>query len=88
MRSDSAGDSRSAVKKIRLGAATYRHIKTLSESNQVVGVDYPGHTRYEWADGQDKVRCSCRACNRVPALEMPRKILHRLRHPRGTSPGL
>ena len=62
----------SAVKKMpRLGiATTYRHIKTLSESNQVVGVDYPGQPpRYEWADGQDKVHFSCRACNKLYALE-------------------
>ena len=39
----------------RLGiATTYRHIKSLSESHQVVGVDYPGQPpRYEWADRQN-----------------------------------
>ena len=61
-----------ASKKIpRLGiATTYRHIKTLSESHQVVGVDYPGQPpRYEWADGQDKVHFACRACDKLFALE-------------------
>ena len=37
---------------------------------EVVGVDYPGQPpRYEWADGQDKVHFSCRACNKLYALE-------------------
>jgi len=61
-----------ASKKIpRLGiATTYRHLKTLSESLQVVGVDYPGQPpRYEWADGKDKVHFSCRACDKLFALE-------------------
>ena len=61
-----------ASKKIpRLGiATTYRHIKTLSENHQVVGVDYPGQPpRYEWADGQDKVHFACRACYKLFALE-------------------
>ena len=55
----------------RLGiATTYRHLKTLCENHQVVGVDYPGQPpRYEWADGQDKVHFSCRACNKLFALE-------------------
>ena len=55
----------------RLGiATTYRHLKTLSENHQVVGVDYPGQPpRYEWADGLDKVHFSCRACNKLFALE-------------------
>ncbi|MBT3667896.1 MAG: transcriptional repressor, partial [Opitutae bacterium] len=37
----------------RIGiATTYRHLKSLSDDNQVVGVDYPGQPpRYEWADG-------------------------------------
>tara|TARA_B100001248_G_C27309398_1_gene421134 strand:+ start:102 stop:473 length:372 start_codon:yes stop_codon:yes gene_type:complete len=51
-------------------ATTYRHLKTLSESDQVVGVDYPGQPpRYEWADGQDKVHFACRTCNKLFALE-------------------
>ena len=61
-----------AVKKMpRLGiATTYRHLRTLSESNQVVGVDYPGQPpRYEWADGQDKVHFACRNCDKLFALE-------------------
>ena len=55
----------------RLGiATTYRHIKNLCESQQVVGVDYPGQPpRYEWADGQDKVHFACRACDKLFALE-------------------
>ena len=55
----------------RLGiATTYRHIKSLSESHQVVGVDYPGQPpRYEWADGQDKVHFACRNCEKLFALE-------------------
>ena len=61
-----------AVKKMpRLGiATTYRHIKTLCEKNQVVGVDYPGQPpRYEWADGKDKVHFACRDCDKLFALE-------------------
>ena len=55
----------------RLGiATTYRHIKSLSETNQVVGVDYPGQPpRYEWADGKDKVHFACRSCDKLFALE-------------------
>ena len=55
----------------RLGiATTYRHLKALSESNQVVGVDYPGQPpRYEWADGQDKVHFACRSCDKLFALD-------------------
>jgi len=55
----------------RLGiATTYRHLKTLSENNQVVGVDYPGQPpRYEWADGQDKVHFACRSCDKLFALD-------------------
>ena len=51
----------------RLGiATTYRHLKTLSENHQVVGVDYPGQPpRYEWADGQDKVHFACRSCDKL-----------------------
>ena len=61
-----------AIHKIpRLGiATTYRHLKALSESNQVVGVDYPGQPpRYEWADGQDKVHFACRSCDKLFALD-------------------
>ena len=61
-----------AKKKIpRLGiATTYRHLKSLTESNQVVGVDYPGQPpRYEWADGKDKVHFACRSCDKLFALE-------------------
>ena len=61
-----------AVNKIpRLGiATTYRHLRSLTESNQVVGVDYPGQpTRYEWADGKDKVHFACRSCDKLYALE-------------------
>ena len=47
-------------------ATTYRHLKVLSEGNQVVGVDYPGQPpRYEWADGKDKVHFSCRSCDKL-----------------------
>ena len=55
----------------RLGiATTYRHLKALSENNQVVGVDYPGQPpRYEWADGQDKVHFACRSCDKLFALD-------------------
>ena len=61
-----------AIKKIpSLGiATTYRHLRTLSETNQVVGVDYPGQPpRYEWADGKDKVHFACRNCDKLFALE-------------------
>ena len=61
-----------AVKKVsRLGiATTYRHLKSLTESNQVVGVDYPGQPpRYEGADGKDKVHFACRSCDKLFALE-------------------
>ena len=61
-----------AARKIpRLGiATTYRHIRKLTEEQQVVGVDYPGQPpRYEWADGKDKVHFSCRSCNKLYALE-------------------
>ncbi len=55
----------------RLGiATTYRHLKKLCASHQVVGVDYPGQPpRYEWADGQDKVHFACRSCDKLFALE-------------------
>ena len=55
----------------RIGiATTYRHLKSLSDDNQVVGVDYPGQPpRYEWADGQDKVHFACRTCDKLFALE-------------------
>jgi len=51
-------------------ATTYRHLKSLGESQQVVGVDYPGQPpRYEWADGRDKVHFACRSCEKLFALE-------------------
>ena len=51
-------------------ATTYRHLKSLGESQQVVGVDYPGQPpRYEWADGRDKVHFACRSCDKLFALE-------------------
>ena len=51
-------------------ATTYRHLKSLTESKQVVGVDYPGQPpRYEWADGKDKVHFACRSCDKLFALE-------------------
>ena len=54
-----------------LGIATiYRQLKALSESLQVVGVDYPGQPpRYEWVDGKDKVHFTCRTCKKLFALE-------------------
>ena len=61
-----------AVNKIpSLGiATTYRHLKSLTDLNQVVGVDYPGQPpRYEWADGKDKVHFACRSCDKLFALE-------------------
>lgn len=61
-----------AVKNIpRLGlATTYRHLKSLTDSQKVVGVDYPGQPpRYEWADGKDKVHFACRFCDKLYALE-------------------
>ena len=55
----------------RLGiATTYRHLRKLTEEQQVVGVDYPGQPpRYEWADGEDKVHFACRSCDKIFALE-------------------
>ena len=51
-------------------ATTYRHLKSLGESQQVVGVDYPGQPpRYEWVDGEDKVHFACRSCDRLFALD-------------------
>jgi Fur family ferric uptake transcriptional regulator len=51
-------------------ATTYRHLKSLGENQQVVGVDYPGQPpRYEWADGKDKVHFACRSCDKLFALE-------------------
>ena len=51
-------------------ATTYRHLKTLTENQSVVGVDYPGQPpRYEWADGQDKVHFACRSCDKLFALD-------------------
>jgi len=56
-----------------LGLATaYRHIRSLAEEGDLVGVDYPGQpTRYEWADGRDKPHFSCRCCNKLFALDLP-----------------
>jgi Fur family ferric uptake transcriptional regulator len=55
----------------RIGiATTYRHLKSLTKSHHVVGVDYPGQPpRYEWADGKDKVHFACRACKKLFALD-------------------
>ena len=55
----------------RLGiATTYRHLKSLTHSQQIVAVDYPGQPpRYEWADGKDKVHFACRSCHKLFALE-------------------
>jgi len=55
----------------RLGiATTYRHLRKLTEDQQVVGVDYPGQPpRYEWADGKDKVHFACRSCDKLFAME-------------------
>ena len=51
-------------------ATTYRHLKILGQSQQVVGVDYPGQPpRYEWADGEDKVHFACRSCDKLFALK-------------------
>ena len=51
-------------------ATTYRHLKALGESQQVVCVDYPGQPpRDEWADGKDKVHFACRSCDKLFALE-------------------
>jgi Fur family ferric uptake transcriptional regulator len=51
-------------------ATTYRHLKSLGENQQVVGVDYPGQPpRYEWVDGKDKVHFACRSCDKLFALE-------------------
>lgn len=51
-------------------ATTYRHLKSLGQNKQVVGVDYPGQPpRYEWADGKDKVHFACRSCDKLFALE-------------------
>jgi Fur family ferric uptake transcriptional regulator len=51
-------------------ATTYRHLKSLSENQQVVGVDYPGQPpRYEWVDGKNKVHFACRSCDKLFALE-------------------
>ena len=69
----------------RLGiATTYRHLKTLSENHQVVGVDYPGQPpRYEWADGKDKVHFACSACDKLFALEDTTEDIPPAKAPRG-----
>ena len=51
-------------------ATTYRHVKALAEQSVVVGVDYPGQpTRYEWADGLQKVHFVCRSCEKLFAIQ-------------------
>ena len=51
-------------------ATTYRHLKSLSENQQVVGVDYPGQPpRYEWVDCKNKVHFACRSCDKLFALD-------------------
>mgnify|MGYP001334375455 CR=1 FL=1 len=51
-------------------ATTYRHIRLLVEEGRLVGVDYPGQpTRYEWADGQQKIHFACRSCDKLFALK-------------------
>ena len=54
-----------------IGLATiYRHIRALVGEGSLVGVDYPGQpTRYEWADGQQKIHFGCRSCDKLFALE-------------------
>ena len=50
-------------------ATTYRHVRKLAEEGLLVGVDYPGQpTRYEWADGQQKIHFGCRACEKLFAV--------------------
>ena len=52
---------------------TYRHVRSLAEQGLVVGVDYPDQpTRYEWADGRNKTHFSCRGCDKLFALDLPR----------------
>ncbi len=73
------------LKSPRIGiATTYRHLKVLSEGNQVVGVDYPGQPpRYEWADGKDKVHFSCRSCDKlIRVLTIQPEIYHPPTHPK------
>ena len=80
-----------AVKKMpRLGiATTYRHLRTLSESNQVVGVDYPGQPpRYEWADGQDKVHLPAGAAINFLPSKIRQKTLLQQMHLRFQSSGI
>ena len=51
-------------------ATTYRHIRSLVEAGCLVGVDYPGQpTRYEWADGRQKIHFGCRSCDKLFAIE-------------------
>ena len=51
-------------------ATTYRQIRSLLEAGFLVGVDYPGQpTRYEWADGRQKIHFGCRSCNKLFALD-------------------
>ena len=62
---------RASCKSPNIGiATTYRHLKSLGESQQVVGVDCLGQPpRYEWADGRDKVHFACRSCEKLFALD-------------------
>ena len=51
-------------------ATTYRHIHGLVKKGNLVGVDYPGQpTRYEWADGLQKVHFVCRSCEKLFAIQ-------------------
>ena len=51
-------------------ATTYRHLRKLESENLLVGVDYPGQpTRYEWADGEQKIHFGCRSCEKLFAVE-------------------
>ena len=66
------------LKSPRIGiATTYRHLKVLSEGNQVVGVDYPGQPpRYEWADGKDKYTLPVVPVINFSPWRTPRKMSH------------
>ncbi len=68
-----------------LGLATiYRHLHALSEKGLVAGVDYPGQpTRYEWADGKDKIHFSCRSCEKLFAFDDTMQKEPALKTPKG-----
>ena len=68
-----------------LGLATiYRHLGVLSKKGLVAGVDYPGQpTRYEWADGRDKVHFSCRSCEKLFAFDDTMQNEPALKAPKG-----